>query len=159
MNLRTQLRLRVVYDPLEGLVFDARTHELLPLHRKGGRNGKHYRAVTIDGVSYYVHRLAHFLVTGVWPVRVDHRDLDRSNNCWSNLRPATDQENKRNVAQYKNNKSGFKWVTWHVATGLWRACMTVDKKHLNLGYFKTAEAAYEVACAKARELHGQFVRI
>ena len=41
------------------------------------------------------------------------------NNCRSNLRVATQQENQHNRDKYKNNTSGHKGVRWHEQAQKW----------------------------------------
>ena len=67
--------------------------------------------IRADGKIYYANVLAWFYMTGSWPEHeVDHRDLDRSNNRWSNLRHATRSQNQGNVGPQSNNKLGIKGV-------------------------------------------------
>jgi hypothetical protein len=61
----------------------------------GHRDG--YTSVRIASVDYFGHRLAFFWMTGRWPVgRVLHRDGDRKNNAWLNLRQARWSRRTRN---------------------------------------------------------------
>lgn len=64
--------------------------------RAGDRAGhivKGHRQIKIDGIQYYEHRLAWFYVTGKWPADlIDHSDLDKGNNPFSNLREANNSE-------------------------------------------------------------------
>jgi hypothetical protein len=56
-----------------------------------------YRRVRIDARPYLAHRLAWLWMTGEWPSgRLDHRDGDPGNNCWSNLREAMQSQNSAN---------------------------------------------------------------
>jgi hypothetical protein len=56
-----------------------------------------YRYMCIKGRLFLEHRLAYLWMSGSWPeYEVDHRDGDRSNNAWSNLRHATVSENRQN---------------------------------------------------------------
>jgi len=118
-----------------------------------------YPSVSIDGISYLAHRLAWFYMTGKWPKEeIDHRDLDRANNRWSNLREATHAENCRNVLKRKNNKSGFKGVNWCKQVKKWVAKIRVNNKRIFLGAFSNKEeaaAAYECA---SKKYYGEFSR-
>jgi hypothetical protein len=63
-------------------------------------------------------------MTGEYPDRkfeMDHKDRDRSNNRFSNLRLATTSQNQANVGLRKDNISGFKGVSWEKAQNKWRA--------------------------------------
>lgn len=55
-----------------------------------------YVAIGVDDHPRKAHRLAWLWVTGEWPVEVDHKDRNRANNRWSNLRHADDSTNQHN---------------------------------------------------------------
>jgi hypothetical protein len=155
----TQERLKELlrYDPLTGVF-------LWRVNRGPARAGKRagcvapagYRAIRPDGKMYLEHRLAWLYMTGSWPDNeVDHRDLDKSNNAWSNLRPATSSQNKANrKAQGKYPKG----VTFHRPSGLFRAEAQRNGSRFYLGYFRTAELAHAAYCAAAPKIHGEFAR-
>jgi hypothetical protein len=49
-----------------------------------------YRKIMINGRICPAHHLAWFYIKGKWcRLMIDHRDGNRSNNRWKNLRPAT----------------------------------------------------------------------
>jgi hypothetical protein len=116
-----------------------------------------YRRVRHKGRDYRAHRLAYFLVTGLWPPHdVDHKDLNRSNNVWTNLRPATRVQNQRNHRRSISNTSGIKGVSYVASRGKWLAQLRIGGKKVNLGRFPTKEEA-EYVVRTARELHhGEF---
>ena len=65
----------------------------------------------------------------------DHRNGNGHDCRRTNLRPCSDTERTRNVGkkEYVNSSSRFKGVTRH-GNG-WRAQITVDREHINLGIF------------------------
>ena len=74
-----------------------------------------------------------------------------------NLRIATRSQNQHNTRKQKNNTSGFKGVSLHAKTGLYRACIGSAGKVITLGYRRTAEAAYlELYLPAATEKQGRF---
>src|SRR6266852_2833677 len=86
-----------------------------PRHRLGETAGridaKGYIIIEINGKSYRAHRLAWFYMTGKWPEdEIDHKDLNKSNNAWLNIREATNQQNKYNRSPTIKNKLGIKGV-------------------------------------------------
>jgi len=108
----------------------------------GCKTNKGYRAIMINGVSYQAHRLAFMYVAGYMPDQVDHRDQDRMNNSWANLRPANNTLNQQNASRRKDNKSGFTGVIWRgERVNKWRAYVTVNGKRLWLGYFADKDDA------------------
>ncbi len=128
---------------------------------KQGKIGYEYIAITIDGVSYLAHRLAHLYMDGKWPENhVDHEDLNGLNNKWENIRNATRSQNLGNQKLHSNNTSGHKGVCWDKKAGKWIVRIQVNKKSQILGYFvkedllKAAEA-YEIA---ALNLFKEFAR-
>ncbi|MFH0359902.1 AP2 domain-containing protein [Escherichia coli] len=72
-------------------------------------------------------------------------------NRISNLRLVTHSENMQNRKIQKNNKSGYRGVSWDAKYGKWRARINASGKCINLGYHDTAElaaAAFEAAKMK-----------
>jgi hypothetical protein len=101
-----------------------------------------YTQVMINGKLYRAHRLAWLYEHGAWPVDIiDHVDQDRSNDRISNLRECSQSENQRNVGLRVDSNSGFKGVSWHKASGKFRAHASVNGKLKHLGYFLTSESA------------------
>lgn len=124
----------------------------------GCDNGQGYVRIYVDGVPYKAHRLAWFYMTGEWVDEVDHRDTDRSNNRWDNLREATRSQNRTNCAAYRNNTSGYKGVSFYKRTGKWKAQIQKEGRKISLGYFETPEAAHAAYIDAANRLFGQFAR-
>jgi hypothetical protein len=118
-----------------------------------------YIVITIDGQRYPAHHLAFLYMTGEWPKhRVDHRDLDRANNRWLNIRPATNSENQWNLPRRKRNRSGFKGVCWERQTSKYKAQVQANGVQKTLGRFDTAELAHAACVAYRVEHHGEFAR-
>lgn len=124
----------------------------------GGIDCAGYVVIGINGKTYYGHRLAWFYVHGEWPKQIDHRNGDRSDNRWSNLRAATHQQNILNAKKARNNTSGYKGVSWHKAAGKWSAYITLDGKKKHLGLHPTSEAAHAAYMAAAKAAQPEFAR-
>ena len=71
--------------------------------------------------------------------QIDHKDRNGLNNRKSNLRLATDAEQRRNMGLSILNKSGFKGVT--PIKKKWRATIVVDNKSIYIGSYSTKEEA------------------
>lgn len=71
-----------------------------PGDRAGHIERDGYWRISIDGKFYLMHRLAWLWMTGDWPeIVIDHKDRDKGNNKWANLRDATYSENSRNSSR------------------------------------------------------------
>lgn len=147
----TAKRLREVleYDPLTGVFtwIKAGKHTQWLLGREAGRVHKKngYREICVDGRLYFAHRLAWLYMTGQWPRdQIDHRNRQRSDNRWANLREADNSTNGLN----RSNVSG---VSFYRKGGYarWRARIHIGGKTHSLGYFNTRELA-EAASQSAR---------
>lgn len=105
-------------------------------------DGKGYRHGSLDGKYVRLHRVVWALAYGAWPDReVDHIDGNRLNNRVDNLRLVSGSENHRNTKRRADNKSGVNGVGWYAPTAKWRAHVTLNGKHIHLGYFETFEEA------------------
>jgi hypothetical protein len=108
----------------------------------GGKCKNGYILISLDGKQYSAHRLAWLYMTGSFPKNlIDHKDSNKQNNIFSNLREATYAQNIAN--KKSRSKSGFKGVTWWARDSKWKAQMQVDGVNKHLGYFDTPEQAHE----------------
>jgi hypothetical protein len=89
--------------------------------------------------------LAFLFLLGRWPAdEVDHINLIRSDNRWSNLREATSAENQ------------IKGIS--KARGKWRAQIEIDGRGIYLGTFSSPKKAHAAYCHAAAKYHGRFAR-
>ena len=116
------------------------------IHKQG------YREIPINHRHYKSHRVIWKLMTSKEPpITIDHRDGDRANNSWSNLRAATKQEQRWNSRPLKNRlhegvcRAGSKW----------RARITINGDRLFRDFYSLEEAAAAYQ-EMAREAHGKF---
>ena len=116
------------YDQLTG-IFTRRNGAVA-----GGIDDRGYVRLRIGNrTKRRAHQLAWFYVTGVWSEEVDHRDGDKLNNKFANLRDVTRSQNQQNLGGAKRtNKLGMIGVNYHKASGLYRAQIQVDKKKVAL---------------------------
>lgn len=106
----------------------------------------------IPGSSKKVTKM-HILLGCKW---YDHADGNELNNRRYNLRPATHQENMRNIRLQKNNSSGVTGISIHKQTGKWRARIMVDYKEINLGLFDNKEDAIKARLQAEIKYFGEF---
>lgn len=83
---------------------------------------------------------------------IDHKDRDPSNNMRSNLRPATQGQNRANSRKDRN--SVLKGV--HKKGKRWYAQIQYQGQKHYLGYFDSPEEAHKAYCAAARKFHKDF---
>lgn len=124
----------------------------------GGIDKHGYVRIGVDGARYKGHRLAWLYMTGEWPaLDVDHRDMDRANNAWVNLRHADRRQNMANTGCRANNSCGFKGV--HVTRhGNYAASIHLSGVKSHLGTFPTAEEAHAAYVKAANDNFGEFAR-
>ena len=116
-----------------------------------------YHLIKIGGRSYRAHRLAWLYMTGEWPNdRIDHRNTNKADNRWSNLREATHGQNMIHSAPYKKRlplpkgvfKNGNKFGSQ----------IRFEGKKVFLGNHATPELAHQRYIEEAEKLHGEFFR-
>jgi hypothetical protein len=164
----TYLRECFVYDPASGELRwkeRPRDHFVRPVDfvrcnamagEVAGYHDKGYLRVSLGGVDYRAHRLVWKLVTGRDPsLMLDHKDGNRANNRWANLREATQGEQTQNSKLRKDNRSGRRGVLRASNGKGWRAVIAGRYLGDNFSSVEAASAAYETA---ARELFGAFYR-
>jgi hypothetical protein len=118
-----------------------------------------YILIGVDGFRYRAHRLAWLYMLGMWPDKqVDHKDNNRSNNIWKNLRLADNAQNQANSRCSKNNKAGFKGVYWHKRNAKWAAKINPGRKQVHLGCYDSPSEAHEAYLRGAQKYFGTFAR-
>ena len=109
----------------------------------------------IDGVktTLLMHRLIMNTPEGM---DTDHINRNKLDNRKENLRMSTRVQNSANKARQKNNKSGYKGVSWFKAGNLWTARVQEGGKLKYCGYFKDVLDAAHAYDAEAKKLFGDF---
>lgn len=90
------------------------------------------------------------------PRNGDHKNGDKLDNRRSNLRIASSVENRQNVGIRKNNRSGYKGVSWSRVANKWHAYITVNWKKVHLGSFDNIIEAARAYDASALYHFGEF---
>ena len=116
-----------------------------------------YMYTKIDYVRIGLHRLAWLYVYGELPKgHIDHINRNRQDNRISNLRIANRMQQRANSSVPKNNKSGFKGVSFNKQSNKWTANIQKNRKRYYLGAFNDPKAASKAYKAKAIELFGEY---
>lgn len=162
-----RLKYLLSYDPETGLWTRLVTRP--GRNAKAGSIARHidgdgYVQIHVDGRYYRSTRLAFFYMTGEQlpdDVEVDHKDRDRSNDRWNNLRLATDSQNKANGDAYETNQLKVRGVGRgdRQRSKPFRARIQVDGKPKHLGYFETPELASAAYKAAAIRYFGEFAGV
>jgi hypothetical protein len=153
-----RLKALLSYDPATGIFMNLVTRRSAKKGKRAGWiNAYGYRCVRLDGRTYYMGPLAWFYVTGYWPKdEIDHRNLNKRDDSFSNLREATRSQNCANKRVQKTSVLGIKGV--HFRFGRYIAIIKKAGKLRHLGCFATLELARAAYRAAAQELHGEFTR-
>jgi hypothetical protein len=117
-----------------------------------------YLGLSAIGKHYRVHQIAFLIMDGYLPSQIDHRNMDRSDNRWINIRAATHSENGRNRHKQANNKSGFKGVSWHKRAKKWVAQIGNGNGPKYLGLFDSPQTAYDAYRKESLKVFGDFAR-
>lgn len=157
MNLSAERAREVIdYDPETGVMTWRKTlsNRAMAGAVAGtvGKNG--YRYVSVDGHRCLVHRLAWLWMTGAWPVAlIDHKDTDRTNNRWANLRDSTYKLNAENKQRaLPANKVGLLGVS-QGRKGRFKAQIQANGLNRWIGEYATPELAHTAYVAVKRQLH------
>lgn len=145
----------VHYDPITGGFTRLKTGKKIP----GWPNKNGYLMMQINNRDYLMHRLAWLYTHGRWPSKfIDHVNMVRHDNSFSNLREANHSENACNQPVRCNNKAGLKGVCWNKRNQAWRAQISKNGQKYMLGHFRTPEAAHAAYVEAAQRLHRDFHR-
>lgn len=145
------------YDPETGVfTWLIKKGKVFPGDVAGGLDiSKGYWRIMIDGKGYKGHRLAYFYETGKWPVvEIDHKDTNRSNNRFNNLREATRSQTRMNSRGMISDEA--KGTTYNKKLKAWVARVKVDGVYRHWSSHKTQEEAHKAYVKAAIELHGDY---
>lgn len=131
--------------------FDNKDLELVSRYKWYEDHG--YARTSSFGKKLYMHRL----LMDAKSKHIDHINGNKLDNRKENLRLCTNAQNRINVNKYKNNKSGYKGVSFH--SNLWRATIVRNGKQYSLGYHKSKEEAALAYNIKAKQLFGEFANL
>ncbi len=157
---REELARTINYDPETGVftwLID-RKNQVRAGSPAGKINTAGHRQIRFLGRQYLAHRLAWFLVHGIWPSgEVDHINLVKDDNRLINLRDVTRSQNQFNRIVRADSRSGLKGVHCR-KPGQYRVAIRANGKRIRLGTFSTVEEA-AAAYGEASQLHhGAFGR-
>jgi hypothetical protein len=101
-----------------------------------------HRQIMVDSKLHMAHRLAWLYVYGEHPKNlIDHINRNPDDNRICNLRLATSSQNQQNTKVRKDNLYGEKGISYSAKETKWRARISKNGKTIDLGRFKSIEAA------------------
>lgn len=119
-----------------------------------------YVLVKLVKRSLRAHRVIWLMVTGAWPeMGLDHRDNDKANNRWGNLRIATGAENARNKPRHSDKASACPKGVYPTRDGKFTSVITVNYQSIYLGRFLTPEEGSAAYALAVKKYHGEYGRI
>lgn len=129
----------------------------------GYKNWAGYIYIKCMGRLYPAHVLAWVYVKGKWPqFHLDHKNGQRDDNKWSNIRSGAGSRNSQNSAPKRGTRFGLKGI--FLANDTFRrkpfaARIGVRGKYVNLGHFSTPEKAHAAYCIAAKKYYGEYARL
>lgn len=144
----------LIYDALTGNLYQRKKRPKIQVGAlAGGITKKGYRYIQLNGKKYPSHHIVWFLETGNFPQKqIDHIDGNKLNNNFLNLRQVTNKQNTENRGKQKNNKTGYKGVSFNNRLQKYVAQIQHNYKPIYIGVYKTANEAHLAYEAKAKEL-------
>jgi len=130
--------------------------------KKYRKSGYGYNQVVLFNNRKHKNKMVHRLMAQMFlpdfddNLFVDHIDRNKLNNCISNLRMVTHQQNLINRTKQVNNTSGYKGICWCKRDKKWVAHIKYNQKQIHIGNFDDIEDARETYNSKARELFGEY---
>jgi hypothetical protein len=102
--------------------------------------------------------IMHRLISGIEEsdILIDHKNRNRLDNRMENLRIADSTSNSMNRGKRNDNSSGITGVSFRKQNNKWIAYISVDKKRLGLGTFKTFEEAVVTRLQAEKEHFKEF---
>ena len=116
------------------------------------KDDKGYFVATINKKRAILHRF--ILNVTDSKKHIDHKNGNKSDNCKINLRICNSKQNSKNIARKKNNKSGYPGIR-KIKT-VWKARITVNRKEISLGSYKTFYEALRARQDAEIKYYGEF---
>lgn len=104
----------------------------------------------------HAHRVIWFMVYGEIPnLDIDHIDGNRTNNALTNLRSVDRTTNLQNIKKAKSHNKSTGLLGAYKVSGKdkYTSSISVNKQHVYLGSYDTAELAHEAYLSAKRNLH------
>lgn len=124
----------------------------------GSKTDQGYLRIKIRGRPYLAHRLAWEYVTGTAPIeQIDHKNGDRADNRWANLRIATQSQNAANSS--RQARTATPKGVQRRPNGKYAVRVGASGRLHYVGTFTCIDAAVAAYESAARKYHGDFARV
>lgn len=165
---KDELRNLITYDKQSGKVFwlprpenrwqDKGWNTKFANKEVSGSPNTEYIWISIHNMNYLLHRVIVVYESGIDAEVVDHKDLNKKNNAWDNLRIANQSQNRCNAPiGAKLGKSGVKGLS-QTKQGQWKGRVTFKGQHYNTARYDLKEDAVKALEALRISIHGEFSR-
>lgn len=152
-----QLKKVLKYNPDTGIFTWAASSRLVVAGEQAGWYDNGYLRIRIKDTAYRAHRLAFIYMLGREPIgHIDHKDTDRGNNRWDNLREDAERVNHWNRSMQANNTSGVKGVHWDKRKNKYIAQIQVKGRKKQVGAFSSLDDATKAIISYRKLVHGDF---
>lgn len=159
-KLVLQMKDFLQYNPESGIFTWIKVpSQRVKIGEEAGRvNSAGHIGIGFGGERWQAHRLAVAFMEGSLSgeLEIDHKDQDKANNRYSNLRAATKQQNSCNRGYPKSNTSGVKGMSYNTNAGKWEGYVHFNYRKYYLGLFTSEDECKEAIQLKREELHKEF---
>lgn len=121
-------------------------------------DGYAFRRPTVNGKRVLILMHREIMKPGDG-LEVDHINRNKLDNRKENLRICSTEENLRNRGTQKNNKSGYRGVSWNRNAKKWHAQISIGHRRTHLGYFPDKFEAIGVYNQMAVRYYGPFAGV
>ena len=151
----------LTYDASSGNLYQRKKRPKVQVGNiAGGITTKGYRYIQLGNRKYPAHHIVWLLETGTFPIKqLDHIDGNKINNHFSNLREVSNKQNTENRGKQRNNKSGYKGVSFNTRLKKYVAQIQHNSIPIYIGVFHTAHEAHLAYEKKAKELFTHYSRL
>lgn len=162
------LRSRLKYKSKSGNVYWRHCSNMnnVWLSRFAGKKVKYtlskdgYKLIKINGRKYKLTNIIWAIKTGKHvdfsKNIIDHKDRDRTNDKWNNLREATGSQNMHNSSIQVGRSSKYKGVLWHKRDRKWMVKIKIGPNRVYLGGYKDEKLAGAIYDREARRQFKDF---